>query len=66
MIEKISMLPKNYGVIPNAEYLLVSFKFVALALLEDNSVIDSPSLEKSKRWLYIFIKYKNILGDRVW
>lgn len=49
MIEKISMLPKNYGVIPNAEYLLVSFKFVALALLEDNSVIDSPSLEKSKR-----------------
>lgn len=60
------MLPKKYGVIPISEYLLISFKFVAFALLEDNPLIDSPSLENAKRWLYIVLKYNSILGDSVW
>lgn len=41
------MLPKNREYIPN--YLLINFKLVALILWEDNLVIGSPFLEKSKR-----------------
>lgn len=41
------MLPKNMEYIQN--YLLINFKLVALILWEDNLIIDSPFLEKSKQ-----------------
>ena len=43
------MLPKIMECILSSVYLLINFKLVALTLLEDYLVIDTPFLEKLSR-----------------